>query len=85
MRVAVISDIHANAVALRSIEEVLEQADVIMCLGDFVGYYCEVNEVIDIMRSLDAISVLGNHDDFLLRGCKDSAPDHVKWGIEYAE
>jgi putative phosphoesterase len=85
MIVVLISDIHANAVALRSLDDVLMQADVVVCLGDLIGYYCEVNEVIDTVRAYKPICVLGNHDDFLLHGYPDSAPDHVKWAVDYAD
>lgn len=85
MNVVVISDIHANAVALEALHSILERADVVMCVGDFVGYYCQVNEVIDVVRELHAISVLGNHDYFLLHGCPNSVPEHVRWAIDHAD
>ncbi|NLW91107.1 MAG: metallophosphoesterase family protein [Syntrophomonadaceae bacterium] len=84
MRVAVIADIHANYEALSSLQTLLESVDQVICLGDYVGYYCQVNEVIDFVRSLGAISILGNHDHFLLHGCPEGLSPHVKFGIDYA-
>ena len=50
-----------------------------------MGYYCQVNEVIDVMRRLDAICVLGNHDSFLLENrCPSDVPQAVRFGIDYA-
>ncbi len=85
MQVALISDIHANAVALRTLGHILSQVDVVICLGDITGYYCEVNEVLDLLRTYNPICVLGNHDYFLLNGCPNSAPDHVKWAVAYGD
>lgn len=85
MQIALVSDIHANVFALDALREVLQGADIVMCLGDLIGYYCQVNESIEKIRELNAICVRGNHDDFLLRGCPDHASDHVRWGITYAD
>lgn len=85
MKVALISDIHGNAAALHQLYPRLEQADCVMCLGDFVGYYCQINEVMDALRPLNPICVLGNHDHFLLHGCPPSAPDSVQWSIQHAQ
>ncbi|MFC1461805.1 metallophosphoesterase family protein, partial [Verrucomicrobiota bacterium] len=84
MRLALISDIHANAEALGVLADVLSDADRVLCLGDLVGYYCQVNETIEAIRSLDPICVLGNHDHFLLDGCSDDEPPAVRFGIEFA-
>lgn len=63
MRVLIISDIHANLVAL---EEVLRDAkhqyDIVWCLGDIVGYGPRPNECIEIVRETATCSVMGNHD-----------------------
>ena len=85
MRVALISDIHGNLEALRSVLDVLEEADRIVCLGDLVGYYCQVNEVLDLLRALDPICILGNHDHFLLHGCPQDLPEGVRFGIDHAD
>ncbi len=63
MRVLVISDIHANLVAL---ETVLSAAagkyDAVWCLGDVVGYGPKPNECVDLVRDKAALCVIGNHD-----------------------
>lgn len=64
MRYAIFSDIHAN---LRAWESVLadiraQQIDVLICLGDVVGYGPKPMEVLDSIRSVTSNFVLGNHD-----------------------
>ena len=84
MLIGFISDIHANFEALSSMKDDLSKADLVVCLGDLVGYYCQVNEVIDYIRSINCICVLGNHDHFLLEGYHPDALPAVKFGIDYA-
>ena len=64
MRIAVIADIHANLEALQAVlGRIAELAvDEIVCLGDIVGYNANPNECVDIIRSGNIVSVLGNHD-----------------------
>jgi len=85
MNIVALSDIHANSEALEPLKPALREADLVLCLGDFVGYYCQVNEVLDFLRSLPAISIRGNHDEFLLSGCPPSVSEAVRFGIEYAD
>lgn len=85
MRIAVVADIHANATALGVLSDVIGSSDHVVSLGDLVGYYCDVNEVIEEMRRLNATCVLGNHDWFLLHGCPETAPEAVRFGIEHAD
>lgn len=63
MRYLIISDIHANRTAL---ETVLAAAkgkwDKAVCLGDLIGYGPDPNEVVELIRSLEAETIRGNHD-----------------------
>ena len=85
MRAVILSDIHANFEALKTLESVIQEADLRICLGDLIGYYCQVNEVLDFIRARDFLCIRGNHDDFLMAGCPESAPESVRFGIEYAD
>ncbi len=86
MKIMVISDIHANFNALSTLSNNIENADYVLCLGDIVGYNTQVNEVIDYLRNLKKLyCVLGNHDDFLLRGCPPNLLPTVQQGICYAD
>jgi predicted phosphodiesterase len=63
MRVLVISDIHANLLALETVlSAAAGQHDAIWCLGDIVGYGPRPNECVDLIRTQAAVSVIGNHD-----------------------
>jgi len=65
MRLAVLSDIHANLVALDAVLEDLSTqpaVDQSWVCGDIVGYGPQPNEVIDRLRQHDARAVMGNHD-----------------------
>ena len=64
MKIAVISDIHANVYALMNVLEDIdnEKVDTIICLGDLVGYGPHPNEVISIIRSRNILCIKGNYD-----------------------
>jgi predicted phosphodiesterase len=64
MRVAVISDIHANLHALTAVlaEIDADGVDEIWCLGDLVGYGPRPNEVVSLVRARTVICLAGNHD-----------------------
>jgi len=64
VRLAVISDIHANLEALTKTFELVNQlgAEEILCLGDIVGYGAEPNECIEAVRSRCNAILKGNHD-----------------------
>ena len=64
MRIAVISDVHANLYAL---EAVLGEIDrnppaEIWCLGDTVGYGPRPNESCALVRGRCSLALVGNHD-----------------------
>lgn len=64
MRVAVISDIHANLAALEAVlEEVDREApDAIWCLGDIVGYGPEPSSCRGLVERRTSVCLSGNHD-----------------------
>lgn len=62
MRIAVLSDIHANLAALDAVRADLPPVDQVWVLGDIVGYGPNPNEVIAALQEMGARSVLGNHD-----------------------
>ena len=62
MRIAVLSDIHANLVALDAVLAAIGAVDAVWHLGDVVGYGPEPDAVVDRLRALGAIGVRGNHD-----------------------
>ena len=64
MRVAVISDIHANLHALEAVLAALEDEphDAVWCLGDLVGYGPRPNECCALVRDRADLCLVGNHD-----------------------
>ncbi len=64
MRLAVLSDIHANLEALLQVLTDLEQQDIdeIISLGDNIGYGPDPDQVISILRRRDVHCILGNHE-----------------------
>jgi diadenosine tetraphosphatase ApaH/serine/threonine PP2A family protein phosphatase len=62
-RILVISDVHANAVALENVLVDAGKVDKTWCLGDVVGYGPQPNECIERIRSLPNLTcMMGNHD-----------------------
>jgi predicted phosphodiesterase len=64
VKLALISDIHANLQALQAtLDDIAAQSvDRIVCLGDIVGYNTNPGECIALVRRADCLCVAGNHD-----------------------
>ena len=66
MRALVVSDLHSNAEALRAVMKRVRRKkfDSVICLGDFVGYGAQPNQVLDTMRTWKGrkVYIRGNHD-----------------------
>lgn len=62
MRILLLSDIHANLEALDACLAAAPEHDVVVNLGDIVGYGASPNEVVDRSRALGKVFVRGNHD-----------------------
>jgi putative phosphoesterase len=68
MRIAVISDLHGNSVALdHCLDEIQSsQVDQIICLGDVATLGPDPVGVVERIQSLGCINILGNHDEFMI-------------------
>jgi putative phosphoesterase len=62
MRLGVISDIHANRVALDAVLEAMPAVDQLVCAGDVIGYNPRPAECVDRVRERSIPCVQGNHD-----------------------
>ena len=65
MRIALLSDIHANLEALKAVFDDMahrEAVDRVVCLGDTVGYNADPEECIAVLQNSGAVCVAGNHD-----------------------
>ncbi len=62
MRILLLSDIHANLQALDACLNEAPEHDLVVNLGDVVGYGASPNEVVERSRELGTVVVRGNHD-----------------------
>jgi diadenosine tetraphosphatase ApaH/serine/threonine PP2A family protein phosphatase len=74
VRVAVVSDIHANLAALEAVLAAVDASatDELWCLGDLVGYGARPNECCALLRERATVCLAGNHD-LAVRGTLDLA------------
>ncbi len=70
MLIGLISDVHANVLALEAALAALKRAGAttIVCLGDLVGYGPAPNETIDLIRSSNIMCTLGEADERIAYG-----------------
>jgi predicted phosphodiesterase len=73
MRIAVISDVHANLFALDAVLGHVGSVDAIWHLGDIVGYGPEPDAVVERLVGAGAVGVRGNHDSAAAGG------DEIDW------
>lgn len=64
MRIAVLTDIHANRHALEAVlaDVAGAEADELWCLGDVVGYGADPNDCCALIREHAVVCLAGNHD-----------------------
>jgi predicted phosphodiesterase len=90
VRIAAISDIHANLPALESVFASIDEAaiDEVWCLGDVIGYGAEPDECADMVRERCALCLVGNHDLAVLGGLdvaafSEAAAAAVTWTADH--
>ena len=64
MKVAAISDVHANLPALEAVLAAIDAGDVeeIWCLGDVIGYGADPDACTELVHERCALCLVGNHD-----------------------
>ncbi|HST54570.1 MAG TPA: metallophosphoesterase family protein [Solirubrobacteraceae bacterium] len=64
MKVAIISDIHANRQAFEAVLDAIADSDAseLWCLGDLVGYGADPDACVELARNHAAVCLAGNHD-----------------------
>lgn len=88
MRIALLTDLHANREALEAVllHAAGERIDRYALLGDFVGYGAEPAWVVEQVRRLaadGAIVVQGNHDEAVVRGSRASMRMDARHSIDW--
>lgn len=78
MRIAILSDIHGNRIALELCLSVAKDlnCDKVICLGDIVGYYPDGVICYEILRKNNVHCLLGNHEAMLL-GLSDIPQENI--------
>lgn len=61
-RIALLSDVHGNLVALEAVLGSLGPFDRLWVTGDIVGYGPDPSDVLALLRARNALMVAGNHD-----------------------
>src|SRR5215831_2977947 len=79
MRIAVISDIHGNCVALDAVLADVRQrsVDEMVCLGDAIQGGAQPAETVARLRELGCPVVMGNADAWLLTGVETSPNETI--------
>ncbi len=69
MKIAILSDVHANLEALTAAIDAIGQegVDRIVCLGDIVGYNTDPAPCVALLRETGALCIAGNHDRAVTR------------------
>jgi predicted phosphodiesterase len=91
MRLAILSDIHANLPALEAVLGDIDGAGVaeLWCLGDVVGYGAQPDECTELVADRCALSLVGNHDlavlgELDISSFSPAAAAAVRWTRETA-
>jgi diadenosine tetraphosphatase ApaH/serine/threonine PP2A family protein phosphatase len=89
LRVAVISDVHANQPALEAVLTAVDEVGVeeVWCLGDVVGYGAQPDACTDLIQQRCQICLAGNHDlatvgELDISTFSDTAATAVEWTRE---
>lgn len=85
MRIGLIADVHANAVALEAVLKDMGQVDAILCAGDIVGYNPFPNETVELLKKYRVKCVRGNYDNAVVSGdtqwFNPMATKTIRWTI----
>ena len=87
MRLAVISDIHGNLVALEAVLAAITARDIeiIICLGDVAATGPQPQQVIERLRAIGCPVVMGNTDAWLLEPKLEETTDPFAQRIQDIE
>ena len=81
MKTLILTDIHANYPAFKAVLEAAGSWDRLLFLGDLANFGPHPSECVDLLRSLDPICVMGNHD-LLIADEKSERNFFDKWSRE---
>lgn len=84
MRLGVLSDIHANRIALDAVFDDMPPVDGLVCAGDVVGYNPWPSECVTEVRERGITTVQGNHDRAVSTETAFAFNGMARAGVEYA-
>jgi len=87
-KIAVLADVHGNLHALEAVIQDAERrgTDVYLNAGDFIGYGPFPNEVVELLRAMNAISVIGNYDlEVMKKGNENKSEKKLALRVARAE
>lgn len=85
MRIGVISDVHANRVALRAVLVDMPAVDALVCAGDVVGYNPWPADCVETLRDRAVPTVMGNHDRAVVTQTGFGGNGMADAGVQYAQ
>jgi putative phosphoesterase len=68
MKIGIISDIHADAAALRRALEDMPSTDALLCPGDAISEYRFCADTVEILQQARVFCIQGNHEQVLFGG-----------------
>ena len=84
MKIALLADIHCNALALKQVLSAAKSAGVekLLIAGDLVGYYYQCDEILKLLENWQKYAVSGNHEAMLYNWYRGIGQDkiHKKYG-----
>ena len=92
MKIAILSDIHGNVDALKTVIEKINTLGInkILFLGDYVGYYYNAEIILDLIQRYNKEMIKGNHELLMKQSLNDKEKSlailkDYGSGIEYAK
>jgi len=85
MKIAILSDIHANIFAFRSVLDDIEKHDIrkILISGDLIGYYYWPDEVINICMNESLFTCIKGNHEVILEKCLDKKTHMNNYSKKY--
>ncbi len=83
--IAIISDIHGNYPALKVVMDDIKKRGIkkIISLGDVCGYYSMINECIELLKDMNVVNIIGNHDHYMIENEKCERSISVNKSLDF--
>lgn len=84
MKIGVVSDIHANHTALEAVLADMPDVDMLVSLGDVIGYGPHPQQTAKTIRDVADVSLRGNHEQYLENPSQCQGNTGAYEGIQHA-